>query len=142
MKNLIGRNPETVLPLSLKFAKEYFDMLCKMQKDINESEELTIHRALWTALIIEVGRLFDTYSKKDVVSFKKLPYLKKQIDNYHSVDIIRDIIETRNTFTGHFSKEGKNIISAPEICRSDLSKILKGMSKLSVSGKKVTSAEE
>jgi len=48
----------------------------------------------------------------------------------------------RNTFTGHFSKEGKNIISAPEICRSDLSKILKGMSKLSVSGKKVTSAEE
>src|SRR3989344_2035722 len=103
MKNLIKRNPQTLLPLSLRFAKEYFNSLCKMQKDIDpvqESKELTIiHRALWTALIIEVGRLFDTFDQKDTISFKKLPHLKEKIDKYHGEAIIGKIIETRNTFT-------------------------------------------
>lgn len=134
MKNVIKRDPKTVLPLSLRFAKEYLSKLSEMQKKINfiqESEELTIiHRALWTALIIEVGRLFDSYDKKDTISFRKLPHLKNKIDKYYGEVIVGKIIETRNTFTGHFSKNAKEVILAKEICDSKLSKILDEMSEL------------
>ena len=69
-----------MLKFSLRFAKEYLKTLCEMQKfhneiEIQESKELTIiQRALWTSLIIEVGRLFDTYKSKSkkVISFKQL----------------------------------------------------------------------
>ncbi len=136
MRNLIKRDPETLLPLSLRFAKEYFDALCKMQRNIEavqESKELTInYRALWTALIIEVGRLFDTYKTKDVISFKKLPHLRESIDKYHGETVIGKIIETRNTFTGHFAKEAKVVITGPEICDSNLGEILKEMSKIKI----------
>lgn len=136
MKNLIKRDPETLLPLSLRFAKEYFEALCKMQQSIEavqESKELTTkYRALWTALIIEVGRLFDTHKSKDVVSFKKLPHLKELIDKYHGEAVIGKIIETRNTFTGHFAKEARVVISGSEICDSNLGEILNDMSKIKV----------
>lgn len=136
MKNLTKRDPETLLPLSLRFAKEYFEALCKMQRSIEavqESKELTTkYRALWTALIIEVGRLFDTYTSKDVISFKKLPHLKELIDKYHGEAVIGKIIETRNTFTGHFAKEARVVISGPEICDSNLGEILNDMSKIKI----------
>ncbi|TAL49162.1 hypothetical protein EPN83_01310 [Patescibacteria group bacterium] len=136
MRNLIKREPDILLPLSLRFAKEYFNALCKMQTNIEavqESNELTTtHRALWTALIIEVGRLFDTYNTKDVISFKKLPHLKNSIDRYHGEAIVGRIIDTRNTFTGHFAKEASTVITAPEICNSNLGEILDEMSKLSI----------
>ena len=142
MKNLIKRDPETLLPLSLRFAKEYFDALCKMQiniKVIQESKELTMtHRALWTALIIEVGKLFDTYnsnSSKDVISFKKLTHLKPLVDKYHGEAIIGSIISTRNTFTGHFAQQASNVVTVSEICNSNLGKILDEMSKLSIQKK-------
>lgn len=134
MKNLIKRKPEILLPLSIRFAKEYFDQLCQMQKDITnvqESKELTtIHRALWTALIIEVARLFDTHN--NVISFKKIPLIRAEIDKYHSEAIIGKIIETRKTFTAHFAEEAQEVTLAPEICKSNLSKILDDLSKLSI----------
>lgn len=134
MKNLIIREPENLLPLSIRFAREYLDELCKMQNDIakvQESKELTtMHRALWTALIMEVGRLFDAHN--DVVSFKKVPNLKTEIDKCHQEDIIGKIIETRNTFTGHFATNAKVVVSAAEICKSRLGEILERMSKLSI----------
>ena len=134
MRNLIKRDPKTLLPLSLGFAKEYLDALCKMRtniKAVGESEELIIiHRALWTALIIEVGRLFDTYDTKEVISFKKIPHLKKQINKYHGEAIIGKIIETRKTFTGHFAKKANIVLSASEICNSNLGEILRKMSEL------------
>ena len=136
MKNLIKRDSEVLLPLSLRFAKEYIDELCKMQKNIEavqELKEFTIkHRALWTALIIEVGRLFDSSNRKEVISFKKLPHLKSSIDKYHGEAIIGKIIDTRNTFTGHFAKEAVEVIMPTEICNSNLGKILNEMSKLSI----------
>ncbi len=107
-----------------------------MQENIDavqESKELTTtHRAVWTALIIEVGRLFDTYDKKDTISFKKLPHLKSQIDKYHGENIVTKIIETRKTFTGHFAKDAKNIISPQEMCNSNLAKILDEMTQLPI----------
>ena len=137
MRNQIKRDPKILLPLSLKFAREYFDALCKMQvniETIQESKELTtIHRALWTALIIEIGRLFDTYNVKDVVSFKKLPHLKSEINKHHGEMIVGKIIETRNTFTGHFAKQAENVTTASEICHSNLGEILDEMSQLSIS---------
>ena len=130
------RDPESLLSLSLRFAKEYFDTLCKMQMnldEVQESKELTmIHRALWTALIIEVGRLFDTYTNKDVISFKKLPHLKEKIDKFHGEAIIEKILDTRNTFTGHFARKENKISLAPEICNSNLGTILNEMSNLSI----------
>lgn len=72
MKNLIKRIPEILLPLSIRFAKEYLTELNKMQNDIEkvqESKKLTIiYRALWTSLVIEVARLFDTHN--NVISYK------------------------------------------------------------------------
>jgi hypothetical protein len=134
MENLIKRSPEILLPLSLRFAKEYFEALCKMQKDIEmvqESKELTItQRALWTALIIEVGRLFDKHD--DVISFKQTPYLEDKINKYHGETIIGKIIETRNTFTGHFAKKAEIVITASEICNSNLGKILDEMCQLPI----------
>jgi len=136
MKNVIKRTPEIILPLSLRFAKEYLSALCKMQSDVDavqQSKDLTTtYRALWTALIIEVGRLFDTYNMKDTISFKKLPHLKKHIDKYHGEAVIGKIIQTRNTFTGHFALDAKIVISAQEICNSNLGEILEEMSKLQV----------
>lgn len=134
MRNLIKRKPEILLPLSIRFAKEYFDQLCQMQNDITnvqESKKLTtVHRALWTALIIEVARLFDTHS--NVVSFKKIPEIKAEIDKYHSEAIIGKIIETRKTFTAHFADEAREVTSASEICQSKLGEILDDLSKLSI----------
>ncbi len=143
MDNLIKRKPEILLPLSLRFAKEYFDALCKMQTtytldEIQESKELTmVQRALWTALIIEIGRLFDTYSQEDkkVISFKKLPHLKDEITRLHGDAIIGKIIETRKTFTGHFAQKENRIISVSEICNSKLGEILNKMSSLLVTEK-------
>lgn len=100
---------------------------------VQESKEHTTkYRALWTALIIEVGRLFDTYKSKDVVSFKKLPNLNELIDRYRGEAVIGKIIETRNTFTGHFAKEARVVISGTEICDSNLGEILNDMSKIKV----------
>lgn len=136
MKNVIKRDSETVLPLSLRFAKEYLSALSEMQSKIGkvqESKELTtIHRALWTALIIEVGRLFDFYDKKNTISFKKLDHLKKEINKCHGEAVIEKIIKTRNTFTAHFSKNAEIVISAKEICDSNLRKILDKMDKLKI----------
>lgn len=136
MRNLIKRNPQTLLPLSLRFAKEYFEALCKMQENIGavqESKELTTtYRALWTALIIEVGRLFDTHKTKDVISFKKVTHLQELVNKYHGEAVIGKIIETRNTFTGHFAKEAKVVITGSEICGSNLGQILEEMSKLKI----------
>jgi hypothetical protein len=134
MKNKITRKPEILLPLSIGFAREYLDHLSRMQNDIHNvqgSEELTIiHRALWTALIIEVARLFDTHH--NAVSFKKLPKIKAVIDKHHSKAIIGKIIKTRKTFTAHFDPTGKIVVSAQEICNSNLRQILEEMSKLKV----------
>ena len=66
-----NRKPEIQLPLSVRFAREYLELLCGMRErhtidEIQESNELTvIHRSLWTSLIIEVGRMFDTYDRKN-----------------------------------------------------------------------------
>ena len=115
-------------------------MLCEMRTkytddQIQDSNELVVrHRALWTALIIEVGRLFDTYNVggKDIISYKKLKHLKEQVDKLHGEAIIGKIIKTRKTFTGHWSKKKEKVISAPEICDSNLGELLERLNKLSV----------
>lgn len=105
-----------------------------MQNDIEkvqESKKLTIiHRALWTSLIIEVAKIFDTHN--NVISYKKISHLKEKIDKYHSEAIIGKIIETRKTFTAHFADRAKEVITAPEICKSKLNKILDDLNSLSI----------
>jgi hypothetical protein len=131
------RNPIIILGLSLRFAKEYLEMLCKMQKihtldEIQESKKLTIiQRALWTSLIIEIGRLFDTYESKNkqVISFKKINFLKKDIDNIHAEAIIGKIIKTRKTFTAHWGEEKNKVVSVAEVCNSNLGILLKKLDK-------------
>lgn len=140
MNESTERNPKNVLPLSLRFAKEYFEMLCEMRRaytedQIQESKELTIcQRALWTALIIEVGRLCDTYhaNGKDVISYKKVDHLKSDVNKFHGEAIIGKIINTRKTFTAHWSKKKENVVSIAEICSSNLGVLLKQLSELSV----------
>ncbi|MFA6393559.1 MAG: hypothetical protein WCW25_01670 [Patescibacteria group bacterium] len=129
------RNPIVILSISLRFAKEYLEMLCDINKtytmeEIQDSDELLCkRRALWIALIIEIGCLFDTYEAKNkkVISFKKIniPIVKEKIDKIHGNSIIGRIIETRKTFTAHKGQEKINPISVEELCDSKL-KILLG----------------
>lgn len=124
------RDPVITLSISLKCAKEYFEMLCKIREDhtkeeIQESKKLTItQRALWTALIIEIGRLFDEYKSKKVISFKNIDIIKKDIDTIHGQAIIKKIINTRNTFTAHWGEEKKEIVSVTDLCNSNLGILL------------------
>lgn len=128
------RNPIITLSISLRHAKEYLKMLCDLREahtieEIQESNDLLIkQRALWIALIIEIGRLFDTYEakNKEVISLKKidLPKAKEEIDRVHGNVIIGRIIETRKTFTAHWGKEKNNPISITEICNSNLKALL------------------
>ncbi|MFH1822901.1 MAG: hypothetical protein ABH830_04340 [Patescibacteria group bacterium] len=119
------RNPIITLSLSLRFAKEYFEMLCEMRKkytldEIQKSKKLTItQRALWTSLIIEIGRLFDNYESKNkkVISFKKIDIIKNDIDAIHAEAIIGMIIKTRKTFTAHWGEEKKEVVSVAEVCK-------------------------
>ena len=134
----IKRNPIVSIQLSLRFAKEYLDALCEMRKSHTEAEIQTsktltiIHRALWTSLIIEVGRLFDTHKTKEVISLKnlKLPKVKKDINRIHGETIVGKIIDTRKTFTAHWDKEGNDITSVTEICNSKLGKLLYELNEL------------
>lgn len=142
------RNWALMLKLSLRFAKEYLKALCKMRKhytgiEIQKSKKLTIiQRALWTSLIIEVGRLFDTYKSKDknerVISFKKLNLYEKEVDNIFKEKIIQRIRTTRNTFTAHLDEKADDIISVPEICNSNLDDLLEKLSKLQIETARVT----
>lgn len=130
------RNPVVILLLSLRFAREYYDYLCKFRKihtidEIQKSKELTIiQRAFWTALIIEIGKLFDTYNgNKKIISLKKLPSFKdcpwkQKIDLAHGGAIIQKIIKTRKTFTAHFGKTDEGVFGVTEICNSKLDKLL------------------
>jgi len=124
-----------MLQISLRFAKEYFKILREMQKthtseEIQSSKKLTIiQRALWTSLIIEIGRLFDTYEteSKKVISFKKIfkgTQLENKINSIHGYAIISKILITRKTFTAHIDEQQENIISVAEICNSNLGELL------------------
>lgn len=131
------RSPIITLSLSLRFAKEYLKMLCEMRetytlKEIQESKRLTItQRALWTSLIIETGRLFDTYESKNkkVISLKKIDVIKKEIDSIHAEAIIGRIINTRKTFTAHWGVEKKEVVSVTEVCNSNLGILLEKLDK-------------
>ena len=128
------RNPAVFLPLSLRFVKEYLKQLCEMRnkykdEEIQESKELTIiHRALWTALLVEVRKLFedsqyDNYSLRKIDFFKQEPH-KSKIDRIFGDADMSKILKTAYTFTTHLSKNKENIYSVSEICNSKLGGLL------------------
>lgn len=132
--NMEKRNPIIVLSISLRFAKEYLEMLCDINNTykievIQESYELSAkQRALWIALIIEIGCLFDDYESKNkkVISFKKIsiPTIKEKIDKIHGNAIIGRILETRKTFTAHKGQKKNNPVSVAELIKSNLKDLL------------------
>jgi len=106
---------------------------------MNSNNLLIIRRALWIALIIEIGRLFDTYETKNnkVISLKKMDFsksnnssVKEIIDNIHAEAIIGKIIKTRKTYTAHLGEEKEKIVSVAEICDSKLGELLSKLDKL------------
>lgn len=128
------RNPAIFLPLSLRFTKEYLKQLCEMRNkykedQIQESKELTIiHRALWTALLVEVRKLFedskfDNYSLRKINFFKQEPH-KSKIDQVFGDADMAKILKTTYTFTTHLSKNKENMYSVSEICNSKLGILL------------------
>lgn len=128
------RNPYIFLSLSLMFAKEYLEQICKMRStytddQIQESKELTIiHRALWTALLVEIRKLFedskfDNYSLRNLSFFKQEPYKSKIDKIFGDVDMAK-ILKTAYTFTTHLSRNKEKIYSVSEICNSKLKKLL------------------
>jgi len=128
------RNPAIFLPLSLRFAKEYLKQFCEMRKKytdekIQESKELTIiHRALWTALLVEMRKLFensefDNHSLKKTGFFKQEPY-KSKVDKIFGDADMNKLLKTAYTFTTHLSKNKEKVYSVSEICNSKLEKLL------------------
>lgn len=142
------RNPAVELEISLHIAKDTFKKLCEISKkvelinkdprsciDETSYEEFknlkTIRRALWTSLIIEIGRLFDNDSKnsKKVISFRAIDFFKEQpfkktIDSIYGNTIISKIRDTRHTYIAHRGVEKTDVLSADEICRSCLGDLL------------------
>ncbi len=141
IKNNKKRNLVDSLQISLRFSKEYFNKLCEirprlinMQNDLTgdhpELESFAIyHRALWIALIIEVGKIFDNFyeENKKVISFKtifKNSNFKDEINSIHGEQIITKIIHTRKTFTAHMGEKQEDVVSSEEICNSNLGELL------------------
>jgi len=136
------RNPVFALQLSLMNAKEFCEKLCEIHLKIEQTsnhfeiernewrDSRIFQKALWVALIIEIGRLFDNFREtenKKVISFKKVfkdSPLKSKIDNIHGSAVISKMIRTRDTFMAHISEEQEDIISVAEICNSNLGKLL------------------
>jgi|SRR3989338_120100 len=139
------RNPVYALQLSLQNAKEFLEKLCEFTDKLQELESdpnkllqknpdiwretRILRKALWIALIIEIGRLFDTYENetKKVISFKKIfkdSSLENAVNSIHGEAIIAKILATRHTFTAHISENQGSILSAPEICNSNLRTLL------------------
>ncbi|MBM3272869.1 hypothetical protein FJY94_06430 [Candidatus Kaiserbacteria bacterium] len=125
------RNASNFLSLSLRFAEEYLEGLQSLYKrhsetDIQLSKELTtIHRALWTSLVVEVRKLFGksfkdykNHSLKEIKFFDRNPY-KQTIDNVYGAKIVQSILDMSNSFTVHLGQE-KKFVSAEEICDSNL----------------------
>lgn len=136
------RNPSIALQLSLRFAKEYLRKLCEIQNahtddEIQESNDLLIvHRALWTALIIEIGKLFDTFNDRyrKVISLKREAFFqnipwKDKIDSVRGEMIISKMIRTRKTFTAHWGEDNIRPVSVREVCDSKLEKLLDQLDK-------------
>lgn len=151
MKKDIGkRNPVSQLDISSWSASEFFEKLCEIYPKVErlaESDDDTdcqkykelrmFQRALWIALIIEIGRLFDTFEKPDkkVISLKQTeffrgPVMKKKIDSIFGQAIISRIIHTRKTYTAHISQDKGDVISVPEICDSNLGRLLSEINAL------------
>ncbi len=143
------RNPWIQLDISAWSAKEFFEELCHIYLKVEELEEKTryndavdekfrksrmFQRALWIALIIEIGRLFDTFEKPDkkVISLKQTeffrnPAVKNKVNAIFGHNIISRIIHTRNTYTAHINENKGDVVSVPEICKSNLGELLKNM---------------
>lgn len=137
------RNPVFALQHSLENAQDFYEKLCELTETVNTiqddderllkqnpdewKETVLLRKAVWIALIIEVGRIFDTYETKGVISFKKVfrdSSLENAINSIHGEAIIGRILDTRNTFTAHIAEKHNNILSADEICNSNLGELL------------------
>ncbi len=130
------RNASAFLSLSLRFAKEYLKQLKALRKihgeaEIQELNELTVHhRALWTALIVEIRKLFGAsfkgyknYSLREIDFFKNEPH-KTKIDTVYGNHIIQRILKTSNNFTVHLSQEQEVPLDIVQICNSNLEDLL------------------
>ena len=143
------RNPRNELQISLWRAKEFYKKLCEIsprveelnQHMVTEADELEfmelklIRIAFWVALIIEIGRLFDTYDKpkKRVISLKNFfndSDSIAEINRIHGQMIISQIIKTRNTYTAHISDDFNIPNSVKSICESNLGTLLNDVDTL------------
>lgn len=137
------RDQKNELQIALHLAKKFYNKLCEIsprveelnQSAVTEEEDLELERsmlirtAFWIALIIEIGRLFDTYDKpgKRVISLKNFfsdPDSIAEIDRIHGQAIIGQIIVTRNTYTAHLSEDLNIPNSVKSICESNLGTLL------------------
>lgn len=137
------RNPRNELQISLWRAKKFYKKLCEIsprveelnQSIVTEEEELELEQsmlirtAFWIALIVEIGRLFDTYDKpgKKVISLKNFfsdADSIAEINRIHCQAIIGQIIITRNTYTAHLSEDSNIPNSVKSICESSLGTLL------------------
>lgn len=137
------RNSKIELQVSLVLAKRFYNKLCEIsprveelnQSALTEEEDLELEKlmlirtAFWIALIIEIGRLFDTYDNpgKKVISLKNFfsdPNSNAEIDRIHGQAIIGQIIKTRNTYTAHLSEDSNIQNSVKSICESNLGALL------------------
>ena len=146
------RNWVEMMELSLGDAKKFLKGLCdidsklslidnnlELDSKINNEEynHLTLlRRAFRISLIIEIGRLFDTYDKKPTISFGQIKYFKqnrifkKEIDSIRGEVIISKIIETRNNYIAHISEIYSDVVSNSNICNSKLEGLLDRLDKI------------
>lgn len=149
------RNPAIALQFVLSNAIEYLNKLNELHgrenrlrikiesrisftKEENEKwQDIGLYqRAFRTALILDVGRMFDTYrGVNKVISFKtgeffKIPVIKKEIDQIHGESIISEILKTRDTWSAHIGDNINDIISTEKICQSNLVQLFKRLKSI------------
>lgn len=149
------RNPAYALHFCLSNAKDYFEKLKVLHNRQNELKKqldsgkyftdgqdkewmnMAVYiRAIKSALILEVYKMFDTFSgKNSVISFKsieffKLPAIKKEIDSLSGHAIVGDIMKTRKTWTAHMGENIDDIISTEKIVESNLLDIIKKLDEI------------
>lgn len=135
------RSPGPFLSLSLRFAKEYLKQLRDLREahgesKIQQDKKLAIyHRALWTALIVEIRKLFGksfkeykNFSLLEIDFFKSEPH-KTTISQVFGDRTIQRILKTSNTFTVHLGQLNDVPLPVKDICESNLEVLLDSLQK-------------
>ncbi len=136
------RNPCQALQYLVSEAKKTLELLQRLNKEIYrriserdfdppsglKGRDLGLcASALKTHLVVTMGRMFDPDSR--AISFKTVEWfqdleVKSRIVRISKEEVVRKILNDRNTWTAHLDSDMKGNVTRDEICSSNLLELL------------------